>query len=186
MILAVVRHGQTYYNLHGIVQGRVNIPLNETGKVQAKILAKLLYEKSERFDVIASSPLSRSLETAYIIAKKLKYKHPIRIEPSFIERDFAKLDGCPVEIAMPQTRAEGYSHEGYEDDHKLIKRVKKAVFKLQEDLGDQKVLLVAHSHVIKALRIIVDPSHYAFTDFIQNTDIFYFEVNKEQIKMIIT
>lgn len=184
MILAIVRHGQTYYNLNGIVQGRVNIPLNETGKNQAKALAKLLLEKGEHFDVIAASPLSRSLETAYIIAKKLKYKKPIRVEPYFVERDFSELEGLPVEEAMPLTRVTGYTHEGYEDDQELIRRIRYAVLKLEKDIGDKRVLLVAHSHVIKALRIGIDPEKYHFTDLILNTDIFYFEVSDHEIKIL--
>ena len=76
MIIAMVRHGQTYFNEKGLVQGRVDNPLNDIGKEQAKILGKQLKEKGETFDMIASSPLSRSLETAYILSKELNISQP--------------------------------------------------------------------------------------------------------------
>ena len=38
MILALVRHGETDQNKLGIVQGRIDNPLNELGQNQAKEL----------------------------------------------------------------------------------------------------------------------------------------------------
>ncbi|MBN2300057.1 MAG: histidine phosphatase family protein [Acholeplasmataceae bacterium] len=184
MILAIVRHGQTFYNANGIVQGRVNIPLNSVGRKQALTLGKMLAKKKESFDVIASSPLSRAIETAYIISKALDYHKPIRIEQRLLERDFFHLDGQPVDEAMPLVRQKGYTFEGYEDDLLLIKRVVKEIYNLRQKLADQKVLLIAHSHVIKALKVYINPDKYKFTDLIHNTDIFYFKVNETSIEII--
>ncbi len=184
MILAMVRHGQTFYNANGIVQGRVNIPLNETGRKQARDLANVLLDKNESFDVIASSPLSRAVETAYIIAKKLGNDKPIRVEQRLLERDFFHLDGKPVDEAMPLVRQKGYTYEGYENDDMLISRVKKEILNLYTKFPHHKVLLVTHSHVIKALRVYINPEIYAFTDLINNTDIFYFDVSEDSIKFL--
>ncbi len=61
MILAMVRHGQTHYNQKGIIQGRIDNPLNENGKHQAKALASFLKTKDLSFDALCSSPLSSAL-----------------------------------------------------------------------------------------------------------------------------
>ena len=57
-----VRHGETDYNKQGRAQGHMDIPLNETGLMQAKTVAKAL--KNTKLDVIYSSPLQRAKVTA--------------------------------------------------------------------------------------------------------------------------
>ncbi len=183
MILTMVRHGQTYYNNRRLVQGRINNALNETGKKQAKAVAQIL--KAQHFDVISSSPLSRALETAYIISKKLKYKQPIEVLPNFVERDFYHLDGISVDLAMPLIRTKGYRYPGYEHDELLINRVAKQAYELASRYPDDHVLCVAHSHVIKALLVKADPHQFSFADyFLSNGDIITFEVKNKQIKFI--
>lgn len=184
MILAMVRHGQTYYNANGIVQGRVNIPLNEKGRKQSEELAYIFLNQDKQFDLIVSSPLSRAMETAFIISKKLKYGLPIRVNHQFVERDFFHLDELPVGDAMPLVRQKDYTFEGYEDDRLLINRVVKATLKFAHDSKEANVLLITHSHVIKALRVYIDPSKYAFTDQVNNTDVIYFEIENNQISII--
>jgi uncharacterized phosphatase len=181
MILAMVRHGQTAYNADGLVQGRINIPLNDTGKQQAKQLGETLRLQNESFDLIAASPLSRALETAFIISKQLKMSRPIYVDHHFVERDFYHLDGTPVETAMPLVRIENYKFEGYEHDQQMIGRITKAVKNLRRIHGDKKILLVAHSHVIKALLRYIDPTLYTFADLIRHLDIIYFEVTDKKI-----
>lgn len=63
----LVRHGQTSYNLTNRYQGHVDIPLNENGIKQAKLLAKSL--KDYPIDVFISSPLKRAYVTTEIVAK---------------------------------------------------------------------------------------------------------------------
>ncbi len=183
MILTMVRHGQTHYNSQGLVQGRINNPLNETGKKQARTVANLLQEK--HFDAIVSSPLSRALETAYIIAKKIKYKGSIEVLPHFVERDFYHLDGVSVQDAMPLVRTKGYRHPGFEHDDMLINRVTKQAFNLQKRYPEARILCVAHSHVIKGLLVKADPNQFSFADyFLLNGDIITLEITDNRIKFI--
>lgn len=66
----VFRHGETDWNLIKRLQGHSNIPLNEKGREQARVLQKLL--SYYRPEVILSSDLSRALETAEIANQDLQ------------------------------------------------------------------------------------------------------------------
>jgi len=63
----LVRHGQTDWNVQERWQGITDNPLNETGRGQAREVAK---EVSKiKIDHIFSSDLIRAVETAQIISK---------------------------------------------------------------------------------------------------------------------
>jgi broad specificity phosphatase PhoE len=61
MLLAVVRHGQTDYNLKKVIQGQIDIPLNHYGKAQAHQLSKLFIKNMDTFDSIISSCILRTV-----------------------------------------------------------------------------------------------------------------------------
>ncbi len=182
MILAMVRHGQTHYNLDRIIQGRIDIPLNTFGKEQALSVAKMIKSRGETYDYILSSPLSRALESAFIISKDLQMNKPIHVIQRFVERNFYHLDGKPVDEGMPLVRQKGYTYPGYEDDRMLIQRVVSEVLKLEERYKDQQVLCISHSHVIKSLLVYIDSDKYKFATYlIDNCEVLYFEIKDQKI-----
>jgi probable phosphoglycerate mutase len=65
--LVLVRHGETDWNLSGRAQGHADIPLNETGRAQAKAVAQVMasFEPSRLW----SSDLARARQTADAIAE---------------------------------------------------------------------------------------------------------------------
>lgn len=67
MKLYIFRHGQTDGNVRNIVQGAgIDLPLNETGKVQAENLKASLAK--ENLPVIYCSKMQRAQNTAQIVA----------------------------------------------------------------------------------------------------------------------
>jgi probable phosphoglycerate mutase len=60
----IFRHGQTEWNRLKRIQGQTNIPLNETGRAEAKSLKSFFKEID--VDVVYSSDLDRAYETAEI------------------------------------------------------------------------------------------------------------------------
>jgi broad specificity phosphatase PhoE len=66
----IFRHGETDWNVQERFQGHIDIPLNNTGRAQAKELVLTLLEK--KIEAILSSDLSRAVETAQIVAQGLE------------------------------------------------------------------------------------------------------------------
>ncbi len=66
------RHGETDWNRNGRLQGQSDIPLNDTGRAQARAIAErfAVNSASRRIDVILTSDLSRAYETAAIVAQE--------------------------------------------------------------------------------------------------------------------
>lgn len=67
MPLFLVRHGQTDWNLEKRFQSRTDVPLNETGRSQARQVRDALRREGVRFRAASCSPLGRAAETAGIV-----------------------------------------------------------------------------------------------------------------------
>ncbi|MDD5075194.1 MAG: class I tRNA ligase family protein, partial [Candidatus Peribacteraceae bacterium] len=92
--LTLVRHGQVDYNKQDLVNGgNIDTVLNDTGKEQARTLAKKL--KKKKFDVVISSDLKRAVETAEILSSELNVPHVARWK-ELRERDTGDWTGKPV------------------------------------------------------------------------------------------
>jgi phosphoserine phosphatase len=85
----LVRHCETNNNRDGKVQGRLDIPLNDRGCVQATSLAGRL--DNEQISAIYSSPLQRARQTSEAIAGALNLE--VEIEPRLTEMDVGEMDG---------------------------------------------------------------------------------------------
>src|SRR5699024_8159064 len=78
----LIRHGETDWNLHHKYQGSSDIPLNDTGREQARLLAESMH--GEAWDVIYSSPSQRAFDTAKAVATAIDYPiDDIRIDKRF-------------------------------------------------------------------------------------------------------
>jgi len=66
--LLLVRHGETDWNRQGRFQGGIDVPLNETGRQQARQAAEFLQQVP--LDFAISSPMSRPRETAELILEQ--------------------------------------------------------------------------------------------------------------------
>lgn len=125
-IICFVRHGQTDWNIKGLMQGREEVPLNEIGIKQAEWAAHFFHIAREkygvRWDKVVSSPLSRAEKTARIIANGAKCDN-LYADKRLIERDFGELSGFHYDAyskAISENVAGVSSIETVED---LISRV---------------------------------------------------------------
>lgn len=144
MRLALVRHGQTDWNLNGLMQGRTDIPLNATGRAQAEAAAARL-DRAE-WDVVVSSTLGRARETAEILARGLGL--PVAgAYADLIEQDFGAAEGSLV--AEIDTRWPGRAFPRKEADEQVGPRGIRALERIAVEHAGARVLAVAHGTLIR-------------------------------------
>lgn len=96
LTLYFLRHGQTDWNAEARLQGQLDIPLNETGRAQARrngaVLARLIADPAT-LDFVAS-PLVRATETMEIVRIALGLPpQGYRTEPALREIHFGLWQG---------------------------------------------------------------------------------------------
>lgn len=89
MILYIIRHGETDWNVKRRFQGRSDIPLNDEGRRLARVTSEAL--RDIPFNKIYTSPLKRAYETAMII--KGGRDIPVITEQRIIEIGFGEYEG---------------------------------------------------------------------------------------------
>jgi probable phosphoglycerate mutase len=144
MTLAFIRHGQTDWNLQQRLQGSTDIPLNDTGRAQARDAVATL--GGVAWDAIVSSPLGRARETATIIAAGLG----IELGPAYdllVERDYGEAEGATAEIIAERWPDRAYP--GLESLDSVVARGRAALDQVQAEFGDRNTLIVCHGTIIR-------------------------------------
>lgn len=152
--LVLVRHGETEWNRLGRVQGRTDIPLNDTGREQARAAGDRL--RGGRFDAVVASPLSRAADTARIIADELGLGG-VELVDDLVERDYGGAEGMTGEQIDAR---HGGVLEARESREATVERVKPALLAIAERHPGQRVLVVSHGGVIGSL--IRDATRWAW------------------------
>lgn len=96
----LVRHGDTAYNREAVFRGTLDVPLDDTGREQARLTGLEL--AGERIGRIVSSPLSRALDTARAIAAHQPAASELEIDPAFNDLDFGQWQGMAKDDVAAQ------------------------------------------------------------------------------------
>ena len=145
--LALVRHGQTDWNLAGRLQGRTDIELNDTGREQAREVGRAL--RGRGWDLVLASPLSRAAETARLIAEVLQAPTGVPV-PEVIERGFGPLEGR-IMGAIPDAEARLLAEQA-EDRQDVLHRALPALQRLIEGNPGRRILVVSHGATMRIVR----------------------------------
>jgi broad specificity phosphatase PhoE len=151
-----VRHGETDWNVQGLIQGWTDIELNQRGHAQARAIARAmtgLRDLHPDFGFVVS-PLQRARQTMGYIAEALELEPPqIAIEPAVTElgfgvwegRPFWELKASPVYPPHPEDRYfwRPEAGESYEDGHARINQ--------WLDSLDRPTVVVAHGAIGRCL-----------------------------------
>ncbi len=162
MLLYLVRHGETDWNYSRRIQGSTDIPLNETGRAQARVTGRLL--ATRHWDSIVASPLSRALETATIIAGEVGLGAPTTL-PAVVERNYGEAEGL-TDAELRSLFPGDAPVPGRETREEVVARALPALLELAKSRPGQSVIVVCHGGVIRSILEAVDPhnSHPAITN----------------------
>ncbi len=142
---ALVRHGQTDWNAQRRLQGTTDIPLNDTGRGQARDAVANL--SGHEWDAVVSSPLSRAAETAFLIADGLGLSVSRHV-PELTERSFGEAEGLQAGPELEALRVPG-GFKGAESEEEAAIRGLTALEALAEEFRGQRVLVVAHGTLLR-------------------------------------
>lgn len=176
--LYLVRHGETEWNAARRIQGRTDIPLNETGRQQAREAAELLARR--RWHGVYTSPLGRARETASIIAERLGLDGVTAID-ALVERDYGEAEGMgfdEIEALYP----EGVRAPGQETREEVAARVVPALLELAERHPGERLVIVSHGGAIRSVLQTAEPDtrHPRIT----NASVHSFRVDDGTLRLI--
>jgi probable phosphoglycerate mutase len=153
--LILIRHGETDWNRARLIQGATDIPLNDTGRAQAREAGLAL---RNRLDVdaplvLVSSDLQRAAETADIIGAILERPVTGRY-PELRERSYGEAEGVSIdELAERWGRGPDVQVPGAETRAQLRERAIGAVARVIDDASTRAeppvVVAVAHGALIR-------------------------------------
>lgn len=145
--LALVRHGQTDWNVAGRLQGRTDIELNDTGRAQARAVGRELL--GQGWDLVLASPLGRAQETAQLIADELGVSTGVAV-PGLIERGFGPLEGR-IRAEVSDEEFESVRTE-LEPRDEILNRALPTLRELAKMHQGRKVLIVSHGATMRNIR----------------------------------
>lgn len=149
MKLYITRHGQTDGNVNKIMDGIRDIDLNNNGIEQAKLTRDEL--KDIKFDLIISSPLTRTKHTMEIININ---NYQVLYDDRIKERDCGEFTGLTFD-SLDRDLYWNYNdktiYEKAESLKELFKRVYNFLDEIKEKYKDKTILLVTHEGITKVI-----------------------------------
>jgi enolase len=160
MVLIVLRHGESVWNKLNKFTGLTDVELSANGKKEATISGEIL--NGCKFDHIFSSNLTRTIQTAEIIAQMQDYTNPIISINDFRERDYGDLTGqnktgLIEKYGAEQVRSWRRSYLDAPPNGENLGQVQKRVGQSYDEFIEpliklgQNVLIVAHGNSLRAL-----------------------------------
>ena len=152
----LLRHGETPLSAERRFAGRGDIPLTETGKLQAKAAAQRLAARGG-VQLIVTSPLRRARLTAEAVAATTGA--PVQVDEGWIEADFGEWEGLSYAEAMERWPGEvtawmndtSVAPPGGESFAVAGRRVLAALDQLLDRSGPGRVVVVSHVTPIKTV-----------------------------------
>ena len=165
-LICLVRHGQTDWNQIKRLQGRENVPLNGTGRLQSACTAMIFRRcltDGGHFGPVCTSPLSRAADTAGYITAALSAPEntdPALLVPeesslvvldSLIERDYGSLSGLTLDERRVRFPGGEKQAGNVESVPAAAARMYAAMDDMMEAVREKAIIGVTHGGIINAV-----------------------------------
>jgi phosphoserine phosphatase len=156
--IILVRHGQTQWNLVEHFRGQADIPLNETGRMQAETVSQRVVRQWSPVAAVYASPLSRAVKTAEAIARP--FGLDVQITSGLLDMDFGQWQGLTVDAVRarwPELGSAWYRvpHTVHVPDGETLADVRTrgmaAVHELCARHADQTIVMVGHNAINRVI-----------------------------------
>lgn len=138
----MIRHGETVMNaLKLSCGGGVDTVLNDDGRAQAALAAKVLAALTEKPTLIINSGMSRTRETTKIVNEFIQL--PVIEDNELREHMLGEWENKPWDDIIPHLRA-GNKPQGGESADEFAARVREAISRNLLTYKDERVLFVTH------------------------------------------
>lgn len=151
--VVLIRHGRSEANAEGVLAGRSETPLDDTGREQAAALAQRLSDVP--LDLLVSSPQLRARQTAELAAAG---RAQAQIDEQFAECDYGDWSGAALsELAsepsweIVQWLPSAAEFPAGETMAQMAHRATHGVKRLVKQHPDAIIWIVSHGDVIKAI-----------------------------------
>jgi len=183
-MIYIVRHGKTENNKYKLVQGQTDTKLSNEGIEDIYKFSNEFKKLGIKFDCFYSSPLLRAKNTLEIILESLGYdKSLIKVDKSLNERFFGEAEGIKYDSIDIQERICNDYYQGMEKNKDLEKRVYDGILSIAKENINKNILIVSHSHAIKAFIRNIDKS-YPYFGSTKNLNINVFDFDGNSFKII--
>ena len=150
----LMRHGETETNRNHIWQGSQDIPLNDTGREQAREASLIVKEINPEY--VITSNLARAIETGRIAAQFSENPRFI-VNPELRERACGAVEGLTTleikekyGISMTMTSKELDNIPGAEPYSHFARRIMSALNEIYENYSGKRILVVSHGGVLRS------------------------------------
>ena len=182
-MIYIIRHGQTEKNRANVLQGRSDIPLNDSGRQQAEKVKDHFIKAGIHFDLVYTSPLIRAVQTAAIIAEGIPQVKDERL----IEMDYGPYEGMDLADPAPEVLEffRDFVHNpapnGMEPLQAIVVRLGSFLEEIREEAAEKNILISTHAIAMKgALEYLTSDSGGSYwSKFIGNCAVYTSEITPE-------
>lgn len=154
--IIAIRHGETAWNVDTRIQGHLDIPLNDTGRWQARRVGAAL--AGEELSAIYASDLGRAHQTAQAVADRIGL--PVMADVGLRERAFGTFEGrtfaeieadWPDQALLWRKRDPAFEPAGGESLLRFRERIVGTLNRLAARHAGGQIVLVGHGGVMDVL-----------------------------------